>query len=257
MDPEPPAPPAIQPRLLSDPGLEVCPDFSSPLYNLMVEAFSHSQNIAQIEAIHQLVDAWKLENDARKEAWALQLQADRDIEAAAEVQHLAAQEAQQLAELELAEAERKEAEKKKPKIGNFTENEAPPDFISARPSAYTLEKVRKFEYVELWYFLKEGWDDAYEAQHSTADDAFSITCVENVMALKPIMSSRASRNIVKDQDLTWRQMSMAKAQYLFEIRKADWPPKHYTTILNFFFALENHEYRRCDNGEISLLHYQA
>ncbi|KAL6310443.1 hypothetical protein BKA93DRAFT_745612 [Sparassis latifolia] len=98
--PAPPAPPALAqapgvppPRLQSDPSLEVCPNFSSPLYNAIVQAFALSQGVAPDVATQQLTDVWTAENDLRKQTWAAQHQADQDAEDAIKAQRLAAKDA--------------------------------------------------------------------------------------------------------------------------------------------------------------------
>ncbi|GBE84443.1 predicted protein [Sparassis crispa] len=252
MDPPgnaPLAPPALAqapgvppPRLQSDPSLEVCPNFSSPLYNAIVQAFALSQGIVPNVATQQLTDVWTAENDSRKLAWATQCQADQDAEDAAEAQHLAAEDAAKRADEELAEAECREVEKKKPKIGDFDEDVAPPDVLLARLSVYALEKLRKCEYIGLWYFTEEGCQDAHDSQSFTIDEAFSIAHLDNMMALKPMASCHASRNALQDHDLSWRQMTMGKAVFLIEIQKAGWPQKHRDSLLAFFYAITNHEF---------------
>ena len=47
-------------------------------------------------------------------------------------------------------------EKKKPTIGDFEEDIPPPNVIALRPSQYVIQKVAAYEYMELWYFTKEG-----------------------------------------------------------------------------------------------------
>ncbi|KAG6375054.1 hypothetical protein JVT61DRAFT_3836 [Boletus reticuloceps] len=57
-------------------------------------------------------------------------------------------------------------EKKKPTIANFEEDEPPPNAIASRPSQYALQKITAFEYVELWYFTREGCFEATKQSHS-------------------------------------------------------------------------------------------
>jgi hypothetical protein len=62
---------------------------------------------------------------------------------------------------------------------------------------------------------------------------------------------------MKDNNLTWRQMTMAKNSILQHMTKAKWPNEHVEALANFFVSLDLHEMRLQPNGEEILLLYQA
>ena len=64
------------------------------------------------------------------------------------------QEGEQMPQQE--ERDEQAQEKKKPTIGDFEEDIPPPNVIALRPSQYVIQKVVAYEYMELWYFTKEG-----------------------------------------------------------------------------------------------------
>jgi len=70
-----------------------------------------------------------------------------------------------------------------------------------RPSAYVLNKLRNFEWVELFYFTPEGCDAAledYGGDRSTSNKTFGFSEVNGVVALKPLVSFKATKNVIND-----------------------------------------------------------
>lgn len=65
-------------------------------------------------------------------------------------------------------------EKKKPSIGDFKEDMPPPNVITWCLLQYMLQKIAAFEYIELWYFTKEGCFEAAKYAWSQADDTFGL-----------------------------------------------------------------------------------
>jgi hypothetical protein len=109
----------------------------------------------------------------------------------------------------------------------------------------------------MWKFTSEGCVEAAEDQKATADEAFSITTVEGFMALKPVMSFNPSKNVIKDKDLTWRQMTMGKNSMLYFMNKLRWPQKHIDLLAHFYFKLEDHPMRMRPNGDLIIVALQA
>ncbi|KAF8814160.1 hypothetical protein BYT27DRAFT_7082828, partial [Phlegmacium glaucopus] len=160
----------------------------------------------------------------------------------------------------VAEVERKELEKKKPKINDFDENWIGDEVIMPRPSPFAINKLKNFDYVELSSFTPEGCAAAIEdhdTARTTADEAFGITEINGIMALKPIASLKAAKNIIKDKDLTWRQMTMGKNLMLHHMSKLSWPEKHINTLTHFYFKLEDHPMCLRPNSDKILLIFQA
>ena len=241
-------------RIERDPSLEVCPDFASPDFQPIREMLTQAGRSNE-EAIQSLTDTWVTNNNNRKEIWHLQEEAEAAQRA--EQQRLRDEQAEQerLRREEEAEQERIQAEKKKPKINDFDKSKAIDDTITPNPSPYAINKLSNFDYVELYYFTKEACAEAHLQSRSSVEDAFSLASSEDGLVLRSIAAAKPSRNVVLDRDLTWSQFGVAKNNYLRQISKLKWPPKHVEALTTFFFNLEIHEYRNKIKGDEALLSY--
>ena len=243
-------------RILHDPHLEVVPDHAGPHYDALRNALTNN-GMTPEEAIQALNDSWNLNHDARVQAWDLQVAED---EAALEAQRQVLQqeaEAQAVQEQLLQEAEKAEAEKKKPKMKDFDDAITISNFIAPRPAQYALRRIEEFEYVELWYFMPEGCADATQRQLTQHDDTFGLTKVDDIVTLKSISSLKASRNVIPDAELSFRQMSMAKNTFLPLMTKYQWSAKSVAAFAQLYTQLELHHYRQREFGERALITYQA
>ncbi|KAJ7619876.1 hypothetical protein B0H17DRAFT_964849 [Mycena rosella] len=236
------------PHLTLNPHLETCPDFTDAAFkssrDLIVAGASLGTPMTDAEAAAHMATGWNTARDARKPLWDAQVQADAD-QAAADAAALTAQEeADRTAADAAAEAERAEAEKKKPKLGDFDKTLLIPDFLGPRASNFAKKKLDDKEYVELWYWTREGCLDA-EAHRGgvEADESFGITQVGSTLSLKPLTAYKASKKVVRDEDLSWAQLTVAKTGFLAAIEAAGWPVEHRAALASFFYAIENHDTR--------------
>ena len=116
-------------------------------------------------------------------------------------------------------------EKKKAKMRDFDDAITVGNYIAPRPAQYALRRIEDFEYVELWYFTPEGCSDATQHQLAQYDDAFGLTKVDDMVALKSVSSLKASKNVVPDAELSFRQMSMAKNAFIPLMSNYHWSAK--------------------------------
>lgn len=242
-------------RLVQNPHLETLPNHTAPHYN-EIRAVLVTTGITDEQAVHTLDTSWTRSHDERIQIWDQQV---LDDAAAQEEERRLAQEQedQQRAQRELElENEQREIEKKKPKMGVFNKNAMVSDFITPRPSAYALRRLADFDYAELWYFTQEGCADAMR-QHTQNEDTFGLTKVDDMLSLKPVSSLKASKNVVQDIDLTWRQMEIAKTTLIQHITKHSWAEDAITALAQFYMNLEVHHYRQRAHGEHALIVYQA
>ena len=231
-------------RIARNPHFDTIPDHAGPHYNA-IRTILVNTGITNEQAVKTLDTSWINSQEERIQAWDQQVLED---EAAHQEERRLAQEQddQQRAQQELElENERREVEKRKLKMNDFDENAMVDDFIGPRPSAYALRRLAEFEYAELWYFTQEGCADA---MHQRTHD---------VVSSRPVSALKASKNVVQDADLTWRQMEMAKITLFQYIAKCGWAEKAVTTLAQFFMNLGAHHYRERDYGEHALLSYQA
>ncbi|KAJ7841945.1 hypothetical protein B0H13DRAFT_2365456 [Mycena leptocephala] len=229
------------PRLTLDPTLESC---SVPAGTPLTDA----------EAATQLMQAWNMEHDTCQVAWDTQVHADA-VQAAAGAAALAAQEDTECAAAEAAsEAKWLEAEKKKPKLGDFDAALIIPDFLGPCASNFAKKKLDDKQYVELWYWTKEGCLDADSLRAGVkADESFGITQISSTLSLKHLTAFKASKKVVHDEDLTWAQLSISKTGFLAAIEAAGWPKEHRTAVSSFFYAIENHPSRMNHDDYVDII----
>lgn len=126
-----------------------------------------------------------------------------------------------------------------------------------RPSQFAVGKLKSYSFIELWYFTEEGCSEAQETNRTLPEDAYGITRVDDLVALKPVTAFKASKNAIPDADLTWRQMNIGKNTMLRYMETCDWPRKHIESFARFYLHLELDPMRSRPNGERVLLTYQA
>ena len=98
---------------------------------------------------------------------------------------------------------------------NFDPDSTVPDRIPLSPSEYAVGKVKVLEYIELWYFTTEGRNDAGKVTTSVVDDTYSFTSTAGSgLALQPIKASKASRNALIDECLSWDQIMTARHSFI-------------------------------------------
>ena len=243
-------------RIMHDPHLEVVPDHAGPHYDGLRNTLTLNGMTAE-QAIQALDLSWNLNHDARTQAWDQQVAQDAAALEAHRLQQQQEAEAQADQELMEQEAERAEAEKKKPKMKDFDEAATVGSFIGPRPAQYALRRIEEFEYVELWYLTPEGCADATQRQLTQNDDAFGLTKVDDVVALRSVSSLKASKNVIPDAELSFCQMSMAKNAFIPLMTKYLWTEKSINAFAQLFTKLELHPFRQREFGERALITYQA
>lgn len=236
--------------------LETIPDHAGAHYDLIC-IFLTNTGMTEEEAVESLNASWTCVHEEQVQAWDQQVLDDSRKQ---EEQCCLAQEQedQQRAQLELEqENERREAEKKKPKMNDFDGSAMVNDFLTPRPSPYALHRLEDFDYVELWYFTQEGCADVTQNQYTQSKDTFGLTKIDEMVSFKPVSALRASKNVIQDIDLTWRQMEIAKTTLIQQITKCGWPEKTVLSFAHFFMNIEVHQYRQRTYREQALLIYQA
>ena len=92
------------------------------------------------------------------------------------------------------------------------------------------------EYVELWYFTTEGILDASKLALTTPDESIGLIRTETGLAIQPIKASKASRNAILDESLSWEQIVTARHNVLDAAAK--WPEEHQRSMAEFYMNLE-------------------
>ena len=240
---------------MHDPHLEVMPDHAGPHYQALRDALVQN-GMPEDQALQALDNSWTLNHNARVVAWDQQVADD----AAAVQQQIPQQQALEdpvPQDLPDPEEVRDDAEKKKPKMKDFDSDTVVGNYIAPRPAQYALRCIEDFDYVELWYLTTEGCSDATQHQLTQHDDAFGLAKVDDMVTLKSFSSIRASKNVVPDAELSFRQMSMAKNAFIPLMAKYQWSEKAITAFAQLFTQLELHPLRQREFGEKALITYQA
>ena len=215
------------PCLLNRPTQAVCPNFEGPEWAFLQQCIivSHPEEIPSPQMRWPVrCDRHGRSNDARVTAWNTQLEKDcaEQDQHDRQLRELKATRRTPVAEEE--EEERKVAEMNQPRLKQFDPTPRVNEWVQPRPVAYALDKLNNFEYVELDYFT----------------------------ALRP------SKNIRKDEDLSWEEMLEAKNTMLhFMTQSGLWPTAHAESLAAFFVALERNLLRLAGNGKTILLLYQS
>ena len=92
------------------------------------------------------------------------------------------------------------------------------------------------EYVELWYFTTEGILDASKLALTTPDESIGLVRTETGLAIQPIKASKASRNAILDESLSWEQIVTARHNVMDVAAK--WPKEHRRSMAEFYMNLE-------------------
>ncbi|KAF8952989.1 hypothetical protein BDZ97DRAFT_1680327 [Flammula alnicola] len=237
------------PRLTVDPTTEICPAYEADDWATerqgLIAAHAGPVPLTDEAAVAQLRAIWQVLQTRKVTRWNQQLAEDQQAE-----DERREDEERRRAELEKEEEERrKELERKKPKLNPFDRQRRVGDWIVPRPSAFALNKLQHLEYVELDYFTPKGCNQAHAEHEKTSNhDTFSITRVDDIVALQPISSLKPSKNIRRDEELTWDEMVMAKNTMLHFISKTNaWPEEHVHSLAAFYVILETHPMRLRDS----------
>lgn len=184
--------------IAADPANEVCPDFTSAIYAPVRDALLRKNDGTEEDIIATLVQMWTQEHDLCLARWAAQQIVDA---LAAEEER----EQQQGCEEDNCQAAGKdqdpESEKGKLKFNDFDEDKPIPSLLLSRSLQYVLKKLEQGEYVELWYFSSDGYQEAKRDAHSTADDTFGISRSDDVLTLRLASAVKASKNVLMDHKL--------------------------------------------------------
>ena len=94
------------------------------------------------------------------------------------------------------------------------------------------------EYVELWYFMTEGCKEAGKATPSVADETFGLLKTNSGIALQPLKATKASKNAVVDEYLSWEQIMTAWHTMVNITDRVGWNKKLTLALAQFYINLE-------------------
>ena len=103
---------------------------------------------------------------------------------------------------------------------------------------YAVRRIEDMEYVELWYFSKEGCLEASKVTLTAADDTYGLLKTDTGLAFCSTKASKASPNAIPDEQLAWDQITMGRHALLKTARRVGWPDKHIFSLATFYINLE-------------------
>ncbi|TFK24719.1 hypothetical protein FA15DRAFT_680595 [Coprinopsis marcescibilis] len=243
-------------RIERDPNTEVMPDYDSELMRtLLQDRLKDGETLDQV--IQGLKDSWTAEHQERLQQWTAQQVAGGEN---AEEQRRREEEEQRRLEGQRQreeDEERPPAPPKKPKLKGLAANKPVATVSTPRPSSYALNKLKAFEYVELYYFTPEGCKEASRADRTTSNEAFTPTRLDDQLVLQPLAAHKPSAKVVPDANLTWTQVSLAKTVLIKHMQEAGWPEEHLTALSTLYYELDSHAMRQREHGESAVVQYQA
>lgn len=253
------------PRITHDPTSDVCPDYTLALYQSLRTRWIANTQTTEEEAAEQLADLWRQEHTERCAAWAAQQEADRVTREAAEAQAREEDLRRRTEQTQREEAERAEAEKKKPKMNDFDANQKVPSHLKPVSSQYAQNKLEKFEYAELWYWSPQG---LAVAKRDAESNRHTYTAMESqgkkgadddddTIEVKRSDRHQPSKHALSDRELTWRDFTIARTNFLEAAKEAEWPASHVAALIKFFLGVENHHFREREYGDTTMLRYAS
>ncbi|TFK18644.1 hypothetical protein FA15DRAFT_556419, partial [Coprinopsis marcescibilis] len=235
-----------------DPATEARPDYSSPEMRVILE-----ERLKEGETLEELIErfmtAWDSVHRERMEQWAEQ---NEEAELQQQEERRRAEEERRREVEERQRHEEGKTKMRKQKERPMITNKVVGSNFTPCPLSYALSKLRAQEYVELYYFSPEGCRDAYNSD-KTMVDALAATCHKDQIILKPMAAHKPSSKVVKDIDLSWGRISMAKTVMLKHMEKEGWSEEQVVALSTFFYKLDGHKVCTRPGGKQALVCYAA
>jgi hypothetical protein len=186
------------------------PDYVQEHFRATRQTLVNNFGITHEQAAQRLTTIWGAQNAIDREEW------DAQQEDIAEVARLEQEQRQQLEEerqrareeeQELAQQE----EQKKNRNKFLPYNKVPiANAIPKLPSPLAIHKLKKGDYVEMYYFTNKGLAEAEASSRSADDKAFSLMRAENGHhSFISVATAKAKDTIIPDKDLTWVEVDEA------------------------------------------------
>ncbi|KAF9032907.1 hypothetical protein BJ165DRAFT_1534782 [Panaeolus papilionaceus] len=221
------------PLLSVDPNTEVEPSYDTlELVAVLQARLQPDKTLEQV--IVQMKSNWAATCQHHIEQWNQQ-EADRLLNKEQERQRLAAEEAERKEERERAR-EQAEKDRKKVKVNTLAKGRKVETTYATRPTQYALQKIKNFDYIELYYFTPEGCKDRVREDKLAGDCAVAASHINNKIVLQSIMA----------QMLLLEQMD-----------KVEWPAELVLALRTFFYKLSNNSMYCQELGPEAVILYQA
>lgn len=247
--------------MLDNPNDAVLPDFTTAEYE-DARARLIDRGIADDAlAAEALATIWTLNNDAAKDAWADQVEAE--ARRALEAQRLATEqeeERQRALEEELNAARKEEHKKNKSKFVPVSAAKIPTTPVVI-PSNYAVRKLKAGDYCELYYFTNKGLNEAKKNLLSTEPQGLILLPgLDGQQTWVNADETRDSKTVItKDENLSWEEFNEAAPRMINTMKQQEWPEDRINMHISFWTALQNHRWRHAIDvlKQRALLLYQS
>jgi hypothetical protein len=132
-----------------------------------------------------------------------------------------------------------------------------PSFLDIKPARHVLKKLEKKEFVELWYFTVEGCKETAALDVATSDEVFGMVSTNNGLVFQNIGASSTSSKVIKDEELNWEQLTVAKGRMIGCLKACGWSEQEVAQLVLFYLSLDIHPIRSQPYGRQAILRYQA
>ena len=240
-------------KFIRNPHEAVQPDFASDDHAAHRQILTDG-GLTEDQAVAALSNLWVATNKRDKTEWDRQ-QAERAQE------QLGVKREEAREEEALLEASR--AEERKRYKNMFAPVKAiGPVTILAR---IAIARMKKAEYVELWYFTNDGIRAAEVAAAAPPKDKISFRFVYDeeldASRLVPVSSPAdiSGADIVEDVDLSWEQFMQATSRMISFMEQCDWPQDRVDMFIEFWSNIQSHQWRHSydEFSQRALLVYQG
>ncbi|KAF9061253.1 hypothetical protein BDP27DRAFT_1429138 [Rhodocollybia butyracea] len=128
---------------------------------------------------------------------------------------------------------------------SYGSNSVVPTHRQASPLPFALDKMRIYEFVELWYFVLEGCEEARLNSLAESTTGYGFAAIGNdptTTALWPLSTLTKSQKAIPDKQLSFSHLSIAKTLYILTMMEVGWQVK-VQAWAQFYMILENHHFR--------------
>ncbi|KAF6740965.1 hypothetical protein DFP72DRAFT_1123256 [Ephemerocybe angulata] len=249
-------------NIANNPHHDSCPDYTLDVFQTLRKTFV-DKGLTEGEAVNTLKGSWEAQNAIAKARWDQQEIERLEIEAEEARRAEEAAQLRKAAELEEAEAALKEERKKnRAKYLPVSAGVGMPDRPTVRFPSSVLQKLRKGDYVDLWYATDAGLTAMLQDVGSVQSQRLAVERDEDgLITYVPEVTLKASKALVRDEDLAWDQFPMAYMRLIPAMRDAGWESDRVNMFAKFWSSLHLHPWATAlDSTGVdrhALLIYQA
>ena len=130
-----------------------------------------------------------------------------------------------------------------------------PGFLDLQPAQHVMKRLKKKEYVELWYFTAQGCQNAAAADLVSPDETFGFVSTEKGVVIQSVNASTMSSKVIRDEDLSWEQITEGKTRLVGCMGASGWSEQEVKQLARFYLNLDVHPIRSQQYGPQAVMRY--